>query len=78
MLHCMNHVAGLGTNLCADGPLTFQQLDAIGFINPLRAIRVDPEAFRCRHRPLLEFCSGRFSLLPGAAVTRETASRVAE
>ena len=49
MIDCMNHLASLGASPAAGAPpLTLEQLVAVSFDNPLRAIGVDPDEYRQR------------------------------
>ena len=49
MVDCMNHLASLGASPAAGAPpLTLEQLVAVSFDNPLRAIGIDPTEYRRR------------------------------
>ena len=53
MIACMNHLASLGIHPRADddAPLTLDELVAVGFYNPLRAIGLCPQETRRRLMP---------------------------
>lgn len=55
MLHCMNHLAGLGL-------LSLDELIAVGFHNPLRLIGLDPSAVRITTRLRYDGLNRRFSI----------------
>ena len=54
MIACMNNLASLGIHPRADddAPLTLDELVAVGFDNPLRAIGLCPQKTRRRLVPL--------------------------